>query len=127
MEETFKLYARAAKQRMVQGFWQQVYDERESQKQVAAALGVSALPQLTNLREQIRNQIYNLHYNEEEEFYQRVVEMLKCNENLLNPIGILADKELMAQMTPSQRQAYLLKLSSKYRACLERYRKEYCS
>ena len=77
MRGGFKHFAKEAKQRLVDGFWQNVRDERMAQLRSAEDDGQSAVPALVDYREKIRNQIYNKRYFEEEEFYQRVVKLLE--------------------------------------------------
>ena len=39
-----------------------------------------------------------------------------------NPIMRLADREYMSRLDPAERQSYISKLASKYRAAVEKYR-----
>lgn len=124
MRGGFKHFAKEAKQRLVDGFWQNVRDERMAQLRSAEDDGQSAVPALVDYREKIRNQIYNKRYFEEEEFYQRVVKLLESETVVTNPLGALADKEYMDSLDAKQRQSYLYEISNKYLAACARYRKE---
>ena len=124
MRGGFKHFAKEAKQRLVDGFWQNVREERMAQLRSAEGEGQSAVPALVDYREKIRNQIYNKRYFEEEEFYQRVVKLLECETVVTNPLGALADKEYMDSLDAKQRQSYLYEISNKYLAACARYRKE---
>ena len=124
MRGGFKHFAKEAKQRLVDGFWQNVRDERMAQLRSAEDDGQSAVPALVDYREKIRNQIYNKRYFEEEEFYQRVVKLLESETVVTNPLGALADKEYMDSLDAKQKQSYLYELSNKYLAACARYRKE---
>ena len=52
---------------------------------------------------------------EREKLEKKIVKLLKTNPDCLNPIGKLIDHAVFNNLTESQRQAYVLKLSSDYR------------
>lgn len=124
MRGGFKHFAKEAKQRLVEGFWQNVREERRAQMQSVKSDGQIPVPTLVDYRERIRNQIYNKRYFEEEEFYQRVVKLLESEKVVTNPLGALADKEYMDSLDAKRRQSYMYELSNKYLAACARYRKE---
>ncbi|HRX14254.1 MAG TPA: hypothetical protein P5087_04480 [Eubacteriales bacterium] len=124
MRGGFKHYAKEAKQRLADGFWQNVKEQRQAHLKTAADDGKSAIPTLIDYREKIRNQIYNKRYFEEEEFYLRVVDLLESEIVITNPLGALADKNFLDSLDVKQRQSYLYELSNKYLAACERYKKE---
>lgn len=59
---------------------------------------------------------------EEQEFYNKVAQILESDELVSNPIMRLADQQYLAGLTPAERQSYISKLAAKYRAAVERYR-----
>lgn len=110
---SFKDYAKQAKSRLVNGFWEQVKQERKYNYEVAATNG-SMIPVLVSQKDKLRNQIYSSKYEEDMAFEQKVAELLSLGE-VANPILQLADKEIMESLSPNKRQAYLLDLSNRYR------------
>ena len=121
---TFKEYARRAKERMKNGFWEQAKQNIQTEKQVAATLGLNTAKVSEEQRRKLQRQIYDYDgFCEEEEFYAKVVAILDSNELVSNPIMRLADQEYMATLSPSERQTYIAKLAAKYRAAVEKYRR----
>ncbi|MEG1527826.1 MAG: hypothetical protein RR248_04605 [Clostridia bacterium] len=118
---SFKKYAKDAKKRLASGFWDEIKQTRIQEKEVAATCGKSAVPLLEENKAEIKNKIYNHDFENEKEFERRVIELITSQEVLVNPIGMLANKKEMEQMSSSQRQAYLLKLASKYRQVKDKY------
>ena len=53
-------------------------------------------------------------YAEQEAFQNRVYELLTKNEDCLNPLQELSDSKMLALMTESQKQKYILDLADKY-------------
>lgn len=117
---TFKDYAKQAKGRLKNGFWEQVKQERKFHRETVATSGTSIVPALVNQKDRLRNQIYSANFNREMEFEQKVIALLSAGE-VSNPILLLADKEELAALPPSKRQAYLMNLSNKYRKIKEKY------
>ncbi len=121
---TFKEYAKRAKERMKNGFWEQTHKSIETEQQVAATLGLNTHKVGEDSRRMLQRQIYDYDgFCEEQEFYAKVVEILESDELVSNPIMRLADSEYMQRLTPAERQSYLAKLASKYRQAVERYRR----
>ena len=120
---TFKEYARRAKERMKNGFWEQAKQNIQTEKQVAATLGLNTAKVSEEHRRKLQRQIYDYDgFCEEEEFYAKVVAILDSNELVSNPIMRLADQEYMAKLSPADKQVYIAKLASKYRQAVEKYR-----
>lgn len=117
-----KYYAKLAKERMKSGFWQDAQKELQQQKQVAATMGVDCAQASKNAHDRIVHKITSPEsYVEEQQFYEKVVAIVTSKTVITNPLSILADKEHMATLTAHEKQAYLLKLSSKYQQAVERY------
>ncbi len=120
---TFKEYAKRAKERMKNGFWEQAHDNIRNEQKVAATLGLNTRKVGEEGRRMLERRIYDYDgFCEEQEFYNRVVSILESDELVSNPIMRLADKEYMERLTPAERQSYISKLASKYRAAVEKYR-----
>ena len=119
---TFKEYARRAKERMKNGFWEQAKQNIQTEKQVAATLGLNTVKVGEEQRRKLQRQIYDYDgFCEEEEFYAKVEEILDSDELVSNPIMRLADQDYMAKLSPAERQVYISKLAAKYREAVERY------
>ena len=120
---TFKEYAKRAKERLKNGFWEQAKQNLQTEKQVAATLGLNAAKVGEEQRRKLQRQIYDYDgFCEEQEFYAKVEAILDSDELVSNPIMRLADQEYLAQLTPAEKQIYISKLAAKYREAVERYR-----
>ena len=119
---TFKEYARRARERMKNGFWESAKQRLQQEREVAATTGVNQAKLSEEHRRRIEKQIYDyVGFCEEQEFYRKVVEILTGDEVVTNPIMRLADEEYMADLSPADRQVYISKVAAKYRSALERY------
>lgn len=119
---TFKEYARRARERMKNGFWESAKQRLQQEREVAATTGVNQAKLSEEHRRSIEKQIYDYDgFCEEQEFYRKVVEILTGDEVVTNPIMRLADEEYMADLSPADRQVYISKVAAKYRSALERY------
>ncbi len=59
-----------------------------------------------------------------EEFANRVYEILKMEDTILNPIGKLVDEKHMKKLSSENKQRYLFDLSEKYNKIRENYERE---
>ena len=121
---TFKEYAKRAKERMKSGFWEQAKQNIQTEKQVAATLGLNTRKVSEEERRKLQRQIYDYDgFCEEQEFYAKVEEMLESNEIVSNPIMRLADHEYMEKLSPAERQSYISKIATKYREAVDKYKR----
>ena len=121
---TFKEYAKRAKERLKSGFWEQAKQEIQTEKQVAATLGLNTRQVGQEERRKLQRKIYDYDgFCEEQEFYAKVEEILNSNELVSNPIMRLADQEYMEGLSPAERQVYISKIATKYRDAVERYKR----
>ena len=121
---TFKEYAKRAKERMKSGFWEQVKDDIQTEKQVAATLGLNSRQVGEEERRKLQRRIYDYDgFCEEQEFYTKVEEILSSDELVSNPIMRLADQDYMERLTPAERQVYISKIATKYRDAVEKYKR----
>lgn len=119
---TFKEYAKRAKERMKNGFWENAQRSLQHEREVAATTGVSPRRVGEEHRRRIEQQIYDYDgYRAEEEFYAKVVEMLSGDELVINPIMRLADKQLLETLSPQDKQVYLSGVAARYRKAVEKY------
>ncbi len=121
---SYKHYAKQAKQRLKNEFWDKVKEERDFYRILAKKDGVAAESLLVKQKQQLKEKIYNTNFESDEEFYLTVKQLLSTNDVIVNPIGMLADKNILKDMTESQKQAYLLKLSRRYQQAVEKYNAE---
>ncbi len=121
---SFKHYAKQAKQRLKNDFWDKVKEERDFYQILAKKDIVAAEGLLVKQKQQLKEKIYNTNFESDEEFYLKVKQLLSANDVIVNPIGMLADKSILTNMTESQKQAYLLKLSRRYQQAVEKFNSE---
>ena len=102
---TFKEYAKRAKERMKNGFWEQAKQNIQTEKQVAATLGLNTRKVAEENHRKLHRQIYDYDgFCEEQEFYAKVEAILDSDEIVSNPIMRLADKDYMTRLTPAEQQ-----------------------
>lgn len=119
---TFKEYAKRAKQRMKNGFWEQTHQSIQSEQQVAATMGLNTRKLGEESKRMLERRIYDYNgFCEESEFYNKVVEILESDELISNPIMRLADQEFMQQLKPAEKQVYISRLAAKYRSAVDKY------
>ena len=117
-----KEYARKAKERMKNGFWLDAKQSVEGKKQQAKELGLDTVKVVEEERRKTVRRIYDEQgYLEEQAFYSRVVEILESKDTVTNPLARLADTELMKDMSPAEKQTYLIKLSARFQKVVEQY------
>ena len=117
-----KEYAKKAKERMKSGFWSQAKQDVEDKQEQAKLLGLDTVKVVEDERRKTVRRIYDEQgYLEEQAFYNKVVEILQSKDTVTNPLARLADQELMSQMSPTERQTYLIKLSARFQKVVEQY------
>ncbi len=120
--DQLKHYARLAKERMKNGFWTNTKAQLEHTREVAATVGLDATKVAHQQRERITSMINTPEqYIEDEQFYAKVVDILSSQGTVTNPLMLLADKQLVDNMSPYDKQAYFLKLSTRYQQAVDRY------
>ncbi len=121
---TFKEYAKRAKERMKNGFWENAKQNLQHEKEVAATMGLNPRKVCEEQRQKLQRQIYDYDgFCADEEFYAKVEAILDSDELVSNPIMRLADQKYMETLSPKEKQAYISKLAAKYRAAVEKYRR----
>lgn len=61
---------------------------------------------------------------EDENFYQKVSEMLTENIDIINPLGKLVDKSKLDSMNNKDRERYIINLADRYIKMKQRFEKE---
>lgn len=124
MNESFKQYAKQAKDRLKNGFWENAKNNLAHEKQVAATLGLNQRQVCEEQRQKLQRQIYDYDgFCEEQDFFAKVVAILNSNEVVSNPIMRLADQTYMQTLSPREKQIYVSRLAAKYREAVEKYRR----
>ena len=121
---TLKDYAKKAKARMKSGFWEEINKKRQLDIDSAESAGKSKDVVLKEYREVLTRQLFVQDSEEDELLYKKVCELLLEEAVILNPIGLLADKEKMSRMDESAKQQYILELSNKFKEMKERFYQE---
>jgi hypothetical protein len=118
--------AQSAKARLKSGYWTAIKQEREQARQRALEEGrTSTIDEYykTKHDREIKATINSVN-NSDEILYKKVCEILDKDEDIINPVNSLIDKEKYEQMDFVSRQRYLLMLMSKYSELKERYYRE---
>ena len=123
-----KKRATLPKQRLKMGYWQSLTEEKA---RVVGEMGATpASIQLVKDLQQAKVQrdekrvLNSGQAQKDEQFYDRVCQLLERDENVTNPIGQLVDKEEYDRLDAENRQRYILELSKKFREMRERYYRE---
>ncbi|MBR5250776.1 MAG: hypothetical protein IKV38_02015 [Clostridia bacterium] len=119
----FKNYAKQAKQRLKNNFWGEVILERQEFKQLEED-GANIQSLKIKQKQELKEKIYNVNFESDEDFYHRVKQILTNKDVITNPIALLSDDNAIAQMSEQQKQAYFLKLSNRYQQAVERFNNE---
>ncbi len=112
-----------AKQRLKMGYWQKLENEmRKSNEEIVSVAEVQTIREKVKRDEGIL--LGREDVSRDEQFYIKVCEILDDDEDVINPIGQLIDKEKYEQMDEGNRQRYVLELSKKFREMRDRYYRE---
>lgn len=121
--KSIKQYAREAKKRLKQGFWQNYNNTLNNEIERAQLSGISTSQVKEYYASRITEDIRNTK-NEFEDFYLKVKKLVDEEGELPNAIGRLTDKEYFDSLSYEDKQRYTLNLSEQYLKAIERYRKE---
>ncbi|MBR1983509.1 MAG: hypothetical protein IKA12_02350 [Clostridia bacterium] len=122
-QKTLKQYAKEAKLRLKNGFWQDYKSNLDKQVEIAESTGVSP----SKVKEYYSQRVYENIKNpddDEESFYQKVKTLLDEEGEVSNAIGRLTDKKVYDSLSYDEKQRYSLKISERYLKAVERYKKE---
>ena len=122
-EKTLKDYAKEAKRRMKSSFWQDYKAKLNSEISKAEESGESPSKIALYYQNKASITVKGIK-NDEEEFYQKVKDLLSTLGEVSDAIGRLTDKEYFDSLNYDQKQRYTLELSAKYVKAKERYYKE---
>jgi len=118
----FRSVALSAKERLSGGFWEGEQVRRAQVLEEAETKGVNQESAKEFYRNRLASQISCVD-TEAEQFYQRVVEILRESPNA-NPLSTILDREYMRTLSDGERDRYVFTLSKKVQECVQRFNKE---
>jgi len=117
-----------AKQRMRMGYWQSVQDERVKKLEELGdsydSVHLVRELQLAQVRREGSLALGTEQAIADELLYERVCRMLDENEDIINPLGKLVEREVYDRLDEGNRQKYILDLSKKFCEMKARYYRE---
>ena len=119
-DKNLKVLAKEAKNRLKSGFWDKYKDEVISSAVKCRAEGVDASKVIGYY--EAKSSPKKL--DSGDEFYQKVKSLLEEYGERGNVLSMLIDYSVYDALTYENKQKYVLELSEKYRAALERYKRE---
>ena len=120
-KRTLRGIARQAKDRMKNGFWQQCQEEKEEKLRLAEENGLNGLEARRYFKNGVEKKIRG---ETQDEFYERVKELLLSEGEVSNAIGRLTDHSIFDNLSYEEKQRYTLDLSERYLRALQRFKKE---
>lgn len=122
-DKTLKDYAKEAKRRMKSSFWQDYKEKVSNEMSKAEESGESSSKIALYYQNKASITVKGVK-SDEEEFYQKVKNLLSTLGEVSDAIGRLTDKDYFNSLSYDQKQRYTLELSAKYVKAKERYYKE---
>lgn len=119
--DDLKAIAKQAKKRLSTNFWEKCRQDVESAALRAEKCGKNAGRVKSHMYGKVKSALRG---EEDDEFYLRVKALLDEYGEVSDAIGRLTDREYFNALGYEERQRYTMELSAKYRAALEKYRKE---
>ena len=113
--------AKAAKNRLKSNYWADCKEKIEKNTIDAKNKGLSEIKVKSSLKSRVKSEIKG---EKQDDFYQKVKELLEAEGEVSDALGRLTDKEYYSTLSYEEKQRYNLELSSKYLSALQRYRKE---
>ena len=122
-EKSLKDYAKDAKRRLKNSFWENYKSKIDTEVTLAEKDGVS-VSKVKEYYLQKASITVRGATNDDEEFYLKVKNILSTVGEVSDAIGRLTDKDYFNTLSYEQKQRYTLELSSKYVKAKDRYYKE---
>ncbi len=120
---SIKASAKLAKKRLVSGYWNDIRQERE--KFISHTSGKDIQKMNEAYARKIKRDLTELNAPDEDAvLYKKVCRLLNQDTFVLNPISRLIDHSVYDKLSDSEKQLYLLKLSTKYNELQNRYYNE---
>lgn len=125
-EKDLKTFAKEAKFRFKKGFWKNYNEKKQEQIIMAKQHGMSENDavkiQVEKAKREIKSQFDGK--SDDDIFYEKVVQILRSNEIVLNPIKRLMDDEMYESLSDREKQKYILDLTEKFNEMKKRFEKE---
>ena len=122
-QKTLKQYAKEAKKRLKQGFWQNYHKNLNNEIVKAKEVGILESTVKDYFACKTSESIRSVK-DENEKFYLRVKSLLESEGEVSDAIGRLTDKEIFNSLSYEEKQRYTLNLSERYLKAVERFKKE---
>lgn len=126
MEEqvkSLKQYAKEAKKRLKEGFWQKCSKNLQEEITRAEKAGIPASKVRDYYAKKVSDKIKKEN-DDGEEFYLKVKGLLDSEGEVPDALGRLTDKEYFDTLSYDEKQRYTLSLSENYLKAVERYKRE---
>lgn len=120
-KRTLRGMARQAKTRIKSGFWLQCKEEKEEKMKLAEENGRNGLEAQRYFKSGVEKKIRG---ETQDEFYEKVKELLLSEGEVSNAIGRLTDHEVYDKLSYEEKQRYTLDLSERYLRALQRFKRE---
>lgn len=123
---SLKEYAKQARKRLMNGYWEGVRDDRQRFLEAHYHRGDN-LSQLKKMfRKKVENELFGSdnENNADDELYKKVAKLLTENEYVLNPIMQLIDHDEYDKLDEHAKQNYIFELTDKYNELKTRFEKE---
>ena len=118
-ERNLKTLAKEAKKRLKNGFWEKYGDDVKASFSKARAQGVDPVGVIDFYEAKTAPK-----RTDGDEFYKKVKKILDEYGECGNAISMLIDYSVYDSLDYGRKQKYVLDLSERYRAALERYKRE---
>lgn len=120
---TLRDLVKNAKQRMKQGFWNEIIKERQEDIERAKEQGLSKQHVVEQYKGKILQDLYIKSdiLKRDEELYAKAVEILESEEIIINPLARLVEHEYYDNLNEDDKIAYMFQLSNRYLKCKEQY------
>ena len=123
-----KKRALLAKHRLKIGYWQQVTEKKSTE--LTKENGGTIMEKLIKdeikekFERDMNKELGNTQVLKEEAFFEKVCKILDDDEDTINPIGKLIERDVYDNLDDVNKQRYILELSKKFREMSARYNKE---
>lgn len=120
---TYKNLARQAKERMKSGFWQSFDEDLRTRIDEASSEGLNATKVADYYVSRTIRSLSGVN-KDDEAFYRKISDFLNKYGEASDAMGRLVDHKVYDKLDYEGKQRYMLELSARYNAALERYKKE---
>jgi len=120
-----KEYAKRAKERLTNGYWDRVREEKIEYLEKYYHKGDNINQFNYMFQKKIEDEVYSEQKSKnEDKLYKKVVKLLSENEFVLNPIMQLIDHEEYDKLSDEAKKNYIYALTDRYNELKEKYEKE---